>query len=794
MLRSVRAPLTLAAAAAAAAAAALQPCVPKGAWAGPCVWPNAPPADCPFERSAELTDVSFSGVFGSYPGTTADTWYHFALPDGRIFTTFADGGACPSSPPSPPPVPPGLVELLWWWSESASDNVLTTAAYPPEGANSSYEFVGVIGYAQAGAAAGPELKLWRASNETREYFTTSGKADEDRAASLGYALVAALGASLPLAAPPDPDPATIPPTTSTNMPNGEGFGYTSTTLYFSPSRREHYSTPEAFAPGGYSLLSAQGAMLIAPGGAKCEGASGVSDAQGFTILSGSSAFNLTVDSVGLVAHPRLNVTLTVPPPYGVYPSTVLAFKDDQQDAVLAYGYYLLADPNGDGCSNWCHQGPLLAFAVSSDGGASWSYQNAPLWDGENVPRGVFEDVNVSKPIRMGVPRFADLGPNLKHSPDGRAYLLGKGCDSNDGTHCSFMTGDSAFLARTRLPFAELVAANNVSALNLAESWEFSVGGGQWAPTLDEAQPLFAWPTGVGGLTLTYDAPLGKFLIVSNLPSDRIHPTDCAFDTYLLESSTIDAVYKLVSYMPALGPQMYFQQISSSFWSSDGLIGAMFSSGNWDGSCTTQGSNPPGERYGLVTTEFSLVAAKPPITNAWTPNFEHLGAWTGPNLEASPLFFHGRLLLMMSQMGEFYPGGAHSFFCVFEGTTGEALSCPQSSSGHAFCSAIVAPADPTTSPPTNETIWVFCSAWDRANSTECEHPGWGCGACADPGGGCYVATFSCAADSVENCGEWQFTRALTLPGTATVPNVGVGLVPRNTPPAGDLPQHQAFMGK
>ena len=178
---------------------------------------------------------------------------------------------------------------------------------------------------------------------------------------------------------------------------------------------------------------------------------------------------------------------------------------------------------------------------------------------------------------------------------------------------------------------------------------------------------------------------------------------------------------------------------------------------------------------------------------WSANFYHLGAWTGANLEASPLFYKGRLYLMMSQMGEFSPGGAHSFFCVFDGLTGEKLTCPESSSGHAFCSAIVQPADSTASPARNETLWVFCSAWDRANHTECQTPGWGCGACANPDGGCYVGSWSCSADSVEECGDgWTFTHALTLPGKVTVPNVGVGLVPHQASATGDLPQHQAFM--
>jgi len=46
--------------------------------------------------------------------------------------------------------------------------------------------------------------------------------------------------------------------------------------------------------------------------------------------------------------------------------------------------------------------------------------------------------------------------------------------------------------------------------------------------------------------------------------------------------------------------------------------------------------------------------------------------------------------------------------------------------------------------------------------------------------------------VEDCGAWRFTHAITLPGTLTVPNVGVGLVPHHTSAAGDLPKHQAFM--
>ena len=183
----------------------------------------------------------------------------------------------------------------------------------------------------------------------------------------------------------------------------------------------------------------------------------------------------------------------------------------------------------------------------------------------------------------------------------------------------------------------------------------------------------------------------------------------------------------------------------------------------------------------------LALAAPPSLAVWQANFAHAGAWVGSSLESTPLYYKGRLLMMQSQMGNFAPDGLpHAYFCVFDGATGARLNCPNSSSGHAFCSALV-----DATPGRNETLWVFCSAWDRA-SHDCPHPGWGCGACADPAGGCYVGAWSCAAEDVAQC-EWAFGRALTMPGKLTVPNVGVALVPPSPqPPPAPLPKHQAFM--
>ena len=169
----------------------------------------------------------------------------------------------------------------------------------------------------------------------------------------------------------------------------------------------------------------------------------------------------------------------------------------------------------------------------------------------------------------------------------------------------------------------------------------------------------------------------------------------------------------------------------------------------------------------------LPAAPPPPPFPWTPNFRHEGAWVGASLESSPIYFNGKLYLMQSQMGPFPrngSNGAHSFFCVMDGKTGEEISCPPSSTAHAFCSAIV---DHTGPGP--ETAWVFCSAWDRANQTTCTTPMWGCGACAlarSNQSECYVGAWS-STDLRTWTGP---SKIITLPAPVTVPNVAVSMIP------------------
>ena len=52
-------------------------------------WRSEPPADCPFQPSASLTGVEFTGRHAEY--TTADTWYPSWASDGNLYSPWTDG-------------------------------------------------------------------------------------------------------------------------------------------------------------------------------------------------------------------------------------------------------------------------------------------------------------------------------------------------------------------------------------------------------------------------------------------------------------------------------------------------------------------------------------------------------------------------------------------------------------------------------------------------------------------------------------------------------------------------------
>jgi hypothetical protein len=52
-------------------------------------WPSAPPTNCPFASSAEISGVEFTGRHAEY--TQADTWYPSWAADGNLYSPWTDG-------------------------------------------------------------------------------------------------------------------------------------------------------------------------------------------------------------------------------------------------------------------------------------------------------------------------------------------------------------------------------------------------------------------------------------------------------------------------------------------------------------------------------------------------------------------------------------------------------------------------------------------------------------------------------------------------------------------------------
>jgi hypothetical protein len=55
----------------------------------PTNWPSQPPADCPFEPSAQVRGIAFTGRHARYTG--ADTWYPSWAADGACYSPWTDG-------------------------------------------------------------------------------------------------------------------------------------------------------------------------------------------------------------------------------------------------------------------------------------------------------------------------------------------------------------------------------------------------------------------------------------------------------------------------------------------------------------------------------------------------------------------------------------------------------------------------------------------------------------------------------------------------------------------------------
>jgi hypothetical protein len=312
---------------------------------------------------------------------------------------------------------------------------------------------------------------------------------------------------------------------------------------------------------------------------------------GQAMITGNDPMNLQVTSLG--------VQKASSSPYrGRYPCGSLIHQD-----IWYYGTYCLGPESlveHEGFPyNWPWLGPFVGFRTSLDFGKTWKEcplsPSKPLF-GENGQEG--------NPVRIGSPHFVDFGQNMEHSPDGKAYLVAHGAsegpEGRRHAYNSWITGDQVYLIRVP-PSQETINDQN--------AYEYFSGynqGGEaiWTRDFEKIKPMLKWKDHMGCVTVTYNAPLEKYLMcVTDGGKTRYY-----MNTYILESDHVEGPWKMVRYFERFGEQAYFVNLPSKFISEDGLTLWMCYSANFGLSEFHFQEKPDGSRYALSLHEIKLIKA------------------------------------------------------------------------------------------------------------------------------------------------------------------------------------------
>jgi predicted GH43/DUF377 family glycosyl hydrolase len=294
-----------------------------------------------------------------------------------------------------------------------------------------------------------------------------------------------------------------------------------------------------------------------------------------------------------------------PKPFeGRYPCGTLVYN-----GVWYYGTYCLGPHTHTMHENlnymWPIMGPMPGFRISTDYGKTWT--PSPL----SPDKPLFpEPAKRWGPVKMGSPHFVDFGKNMEHSPDGKAYLVGQGAEENDPqpryANLNWGAADQIYLTRV---------TPSIENINDIKKYEFfaghdSKGNPQWTGDFAKIKPLLDWNNKLGCATVTYDAPLKKYLMCVS----DCWPTYAKMHTYILEADAITGPWRMVTYMQNFGEQAYFVNIPSKFISPDGKTFWLCYSANFCDGYNGEPSlkaNPPGSGYGLCWQEVRLLAPGEP---------------------------------------------------------------------------------------------------------------------------------------------------------------------------------------
>lgn len=160
--------------------------------------------------------------------------------------------------------------------------------------------------------------------------------------------------------------------------------------------------------------------------------------------------------------------------------------------------------------------------------------------------------------------------------------------------------DQIYLARVR---PDIKTINRQSAYEYFAGYD-ATGRARWTREFSKIQPLIDWNNHTGNLSVTYDAPLKKYLMAVTDGGNTVGK----YNTYVLESSDIIGPWRLVTYMRNFGEQGYFVNFASKFISKDGRTLWLSYSANFTNSYlhTDYKSSPPGGGYWWTLQEVKLL--------------------------------------------------------------------------------------------------------------------------------------------------------------------------------------------
>ena len=315
---------------------------------------------------------------------------------------------------------------------------------------------------------------------------------------------------------------------------------------------------------------------------------------GQAVIEGDDPMNLTRTALE-------NQEASAYPYGGRYPCGSLVYN-----GIWYYGTYCLSPfgwtKYGGRSYNWPSLGPFVGFRISRDFGKSWE----PCPHTPENP--IFGECGIAGyPVKIGAPHFVDFGKNMEHSPDGKAYLVAHGSDlkfypvkPENFAHNSWITGDQIYLIRVT-PSPETI--NDPGAYEFYAGKD-SDGNPVWTGDFSKIAPLLEWQNNMGCVTVTYNAPLGRYFMAVTDGRD----TCSEMNTYILESESLTGEWKLVTYMRSFGEQAFFVNFPTKFISPDGRKMIMCYSANFAPQANGYAlrSNPPESRPGMMMTEIELL--------------------------------------------------------------------------------------------------------------------------------------------------------------------------------------------